>query len=140
MNNEQVLEAIERMVLQHYPAAQAIYLFGSYQTEDEWPDGDVDVGVLLPHDAAKATRLLAISECKNRLAEVLGKEVDLVNIRLTSTVFQFQVVATGRLVYVGDEKAAQEFEMLTISKYQKLNEERRPILDAFYKTKRAYTV
>ena len=38
---------ITKMVLQYYPDAQAIYLFGSFGTEDEWPSSDVDVAVLL---------------------------------------------------------------------------------------------
>ena len=37
-----------RVVLEHYPLAQAIYLFGTYGTVDEWPDSDVDIAVLLP--------------------------------------------------------------------------------------------
>jgi uncharacterized protein len=140
MDREQTVETIKRTVLQYYPSAQAVYLVGSYQTEHEWPDSDVDIAVLLPHDVAKAERLVAISECKNRLEEELRREVDLVNIRFTSTVFQFQVVSTGRLIYVDDEKAVQEFEMFTMSMYQKLNDERRSILEAFRKTRRAYSV
>jgi predicted nucleotidyltransferase len=139
-DREQVVEAIKQTVLQYYPSSQAIYLFGSYQTEDEWPDSDVDIAVLLPHDVAKAEKLIAISECRNRLEETLKREVDLVNVRLTSTVFQFQVISTGRLIYMDDEKAVQEFEMLTISMYQKLNDERCSIVEAFRKTRRAYPV
>jgi predicted nucleotidyltransferase len=131
---------IIRIILQHYPDTQAIYLFGSYGTENEWPDSDVDIAILLPHVAANKEKLMAISPCRNGLVEALAREVDLVNVRLTSTVFQFQVVTTGRLIYEGNEKAVQEFEMLTISMYQKLSEERRPILDAFRKTRRAYPV
>ena len=35
-------------VLGDYPHTQAIYLFGSWGTEDEWPTSDVDMAVLLP--------------------------------------------------------------------------------------------
>lgn len=140
MDREKAFETIKDMVLQYYPSAQGIYLFGSYQTEDEWPDSDVDIAVLLPHEEAKIERLIAISECRNRLGDLLKKEVDLLNVRLISTVFQLQIVSTGRLIYIGDEKAVHEFEMLTISLYQKLNEERHGILQEFYKTRRAYPV
>jgi uncharacterized protein len=140
MERENEVDTIIKIVLHHYPSAQGIYLFGSYQTDDEWPSSDVDIAILLPHDVAKAERLIAVSECKNSLEEALRREVDLVNVRLTSTVFQFQVVSTGRLIYGHDEKAVQEFEMLTISMYQKLNEERRSIMEAFRKTRRAYSV
>jgi predicted nucleotidyltransferase len=30
------------MVLKHYPAVQAVYLFGSMATEEERPDSDAD--------------------------------------------------------------------------------------------------
>ncbi|MBK6563551.1 nucleotidyltransferase domain-containing protein [Candidatus Amarobacter glycogenicus] len=36
-----------RIILQHYPTTQAIYLFGSFGTADEWPTSDVDIAVLL---------------------------------------------------------------------------------------------
>ena len=41
-------------VLKHYPEVQAIYLFGSYGAENEWPDSDVDIALLLPPVKAKA--------------------------------------------------------------------------------------
>jgi uncharacterized protein len=44
------------------------------------------------------------------------------------------------LIYCTGRFAVDEFEMLFISYYQKLNEERREILDSFKKTGRAYTV
>ena len=39
-----------------------------------------------------------------------------------------------------DNDAVAEFEMLTLSYYQKLNEERQAILEAFHETGRAYAV
>jgi hypothetical protein len=36
---------IVRIVLQHYPSTQAIYLFGNYGTPDEWPQSDVDIAL-----------------------------------------------------------------------------------------------
>ena len=44
---------IVRIVLEHYPEAQATYLFGTYGTVDEWPDSDVDIAVLLPPEQAR---------------------------------------------------------------------------------------
>ncbi|MCJ7817700.1 MAG: helix-hairpin-helix domain-containing protein [Candidatus Thorarchaeota archaeon] len=47
---------------------------------------------------------------------------------------------TGRLILSNDKRAVAEFEMLTLSYYQKLNEERSGILQEFYKTGKAYNV
>ena len=129
-----------RIIKDFYPSLQGIYLFGSYQTEREWPDSDVDIAILFPHDIAAMEKSLVFSACKTKLEEFLGKEVDLINIRLVSTVFQFQIVTTGRLIFGSDQRAVAEFEMLTLSYYQKLNEERSGILQEFYKTGKAYNV
>jgi len=123
-----------------YPSLQGIYLFGSYQTDREWPDSDVDVAILFPPDIAAKETNLVFSDCKFKLEEFLKKDVDLINLRLASTVFQFQIVTTGRLILSSDQRAVAEFEMLTLSYYQKLNEERSGILQEFYKTGKAYNV
>ena len=42
-------DQIVDIILQHYPATQAIYLFGSYGTADELPNSDVDLAILQEH-------------------------------------------------------------------------------------------
>ncbi len=126
-------------ILAHYPAAQGIYLFGSYATGDERPDSDMDVALLLPHEQAKKEQDLALSQCKFELEEALNKEVDLLNARRVSTVFQKEIIR-GKLIHCADRYAVDEFEMLVISYYQKLNEERKEILESFHRTGRAYSV
>ena len=140
MDHDEKIEFIINTVLNHYPTVQGIYLFGSYLTEDEWKDSDVDLALLLPHELAKREGALAFSDCRHALEDGLVKPVDLLNARLVSTVMQMQIVTTGRLLYTGDEYAVQEFEMLTFSYYQKLNDERREILEAFQATGKAYGV
>jgi predicted nucleotidyltransferase len=131
---------IADIALAHYPAIQGIYLFGSYGTENEWPTSDVDIALLLPHVQAVRERHLDLSPCRTELESALRREVDLVNLRQANTVFQKEVIADGRLIFCADTRALDEFEMLVISFYQKLNEERREILEAFFRTGRAYAV
>jgi len=133
-------DVIIRIILAHYPDVQAVYLFGSYDTEDEWPDSDIDIALLLLPLQAKKERHLALSQCRQALADNLRKDVDLVNARQISTVFQKEIIASGRLLYCADQYAVDEFEMLVLSYYQKLNEERRELVDSFMKTGRAYSV
>lgn len=133
-------DTIVRIVLEHYPATQAIYLFGSYGTADEWPQSDVDIAVLLPPQEARQQRQLMLKPCRFALEDALGRSVDLLNAREVSTVFQKEIVETGRLLYSADGDAAAEFEMLTLSHYQRLNEERSGILQQFRETGRAYAV
>lgn len=125
---------IVETILQYYPETQAIYLFGTYGTADERAESDVDIALLLPPRGREGNLQLAGSDCRFRLQELLDKEVDLLSLRMLSTVFQKEVVMNGRLIYCGDRYAVDEFEMLTLSSYQKLNEERAAILAAIQKT------
>lgn len=134
-------DLISTSVLRHYPDVQALYLFGSYGSAEERPDSDVDLALLLlPEAAARIGGALSMSECRFDLEKSLGKTLDMVNLRRVSTVLQKEVTNSGRRIYTGDEYAAEEFEMLVLSFYQKLNEERREILEAFRRDGRAYEV
>jgi len=133
-------DAIVRLLLQHYPAAQAIYLFGTHGTADEWPESDVDIALLLPPDEAKREVRMPFGEARADLERFLGKDVDLVNLRLVSTVFQKEIVMADRRVFCADAYAADEFETLVISRYQKLNEERADILAEGLRNGRFYNV
>jgi predicted nucleotidyltransferase len=115
-------------------------LFGSLATGEAWPDSDADIALLLPFAQARQSGQLLLSPCAVDLADQLNRDVDLLNLRLLSTVFQNQVIASGKLLHAHDESAADEFEMLALSLYQKLNEERAGILEDFRRTKRAYPV
>lgn len=139
-NIQEQQNLIVRIILEHYPAAQAVYIFGTWGTECERPDSDVDIAVLLPRAQARQHALLMLTACHDALVSALRRSVDLVNAREVSTVFQKEIVEHGRVIYCGDENALAEFEMLTLSFYQKLNEERREILEAFRETGKAYDV
>ena len=113
-----------------FPDVQAIYLFGSYGTEDEWPSSDADIAILLPPDRAKEVRVLAMHPLRAELESIVHRNVDLINLRRVSTVFRKEIVYADRRIYTRDAYAADEFDMLTLSYYQKLNEERAEIIRA----------
>ena len=133
-------EEIIRIILERYPFAQAVYLSGTYDTPAEWPDSDVDVAILIPPVETRRQPQLILAPCHVAPEEALGKQVDLINARQVSTVFQKEIMQAGRRIYCADENAAMEFEMLTLSFYGKLNEERKEILAAFRETGKAYNV
>jgi uncharacterized protein len=129
-------QEIIRLVLSHYPDTQAIYLFGTYQTEYERPDSDVDIALLLPPEQAKAAGLLVGSDLHYDLAALLRRDIDLINLRLVPTVLQKEVIMAERPLYQADAYAVAEFEMLTLSYYQRLNAERAEIIADAVKTGR----
>jgi uncharacterized protein len=129
-------QEIIQLVLSHYRDTQAIYLFGTYQTEYERPDSDVDIALLLPPAQAKAAGLLVGSDLHYDLAALLRRDIDLINLRLVPTVLQKEVIMAERPLYQADAYAVAEFEMLTLSYYQRLNAERAEIIADAVKTGR----
>ena len=122
------------------PQIQAIYLYGSTASGQEHERSDVDLGVLLPHLEARKIGSLVLSDTRFALEELTGREVDLVNLRHAPIVLQKEVIAGGIRIYTQDGSAVDEYEMLVLSFYGKLNEERAGILEEFARSKRAYTV
>jgi uncharacterized protein len=104
----------------------AVYLFGSFGTPAQRPDSDVDLAFLpdAPVDA------LRVFDASNDLANVLWREVDLVDLSAASTVLAKEVIRTGAILESADDGRRAEFEMRALSDYARLNEERRPVMAA----------
>ena len=111
-----------------HPDLEAVYIFGSRAAGTPHPGSDCDVALLLPPAAAHRVGSLALSDLHQRLERELRHEVDLVNLRLASTVFAKEAIATGKRIACFDPAAADAFEALTFSLYQELNVERAEIL------------
>ncbi|WP_096198883.1 type VII toxin-antitoxin system MntA family adenylyltransferase antitoxin [Bacillus sp. FJAT-45350] len=111
-----------------------IYLFGSFVKGTVRKDSDVDIAFLSEEKTDPYQVFLVAQE----IAETVRREVDLVNLSEASTVFKIQVVANGKLLYCTNEQKKDEFEMLVYKMYAKLNEERKPVLDAIRESGRIY--
>jgi len=123
--------AMIQPILEAFPNLQALYLFGSHGTTDEWPNSDIDVAVLLPVATARQVDIRQWIDLSMVVAHVVGREkADLINLRMVDTVFRKEIIVAGRRIYCADEAAADEFEMLTLSLYQQLQEERKEIVAA----------
>ena len=138
--SETTEQAIVRIVLSHYAAVQGVYLFGTYGTEYERPESDVDIALLLPPEQAKKEGDLSLTQCRADLEKALHRDVDLLNLRLASTVFQKEIISSAVLLHCADRYAVDEFEMLVLSFYQKLNEERADVLAEGLDSGRFYDV
>lgn len=102
----------------------AVYLFGSMATGSARADSDVDLAFL----PAESVKPLDCFNAAQELAELLGREVDLVDLSQASTVLAKEVLRTGCLLAESDRSVRQEFEMRTLADYARLNEERQPVL------------
>ena len=113
------------LLRQALPGAQAIYLFGSSAQGTAQAGSDLDLAVLLARPLDPAARWRLAEE----IAAAIGRDVDLIDLRAVPTVLQAQVLAADRLLFDGDPGARAVFEMLVLSDYARLNDERRGILD-----------
>lgn len=138
LNQPRKLDEIVRSVVSTYPEAEAVYLYGSAARDESNRKSDVDLAIVLPGASAKAAGSLALSELRFRLEDLLRRPVDLVNARAAPIVLQKEIVATGIPLYAADSTGLQRYEMIVLSLYGKLNEERRDILEDFASTGRAY--
>jgi predicted nucleotidyltransferase len=103
----------------------AVYRFGSSAEGTTHRRSDTDIAVLTRTRLSAASRF-ALQE---RLASLIGTDVDLVDLSAASPVLAIQVVARGELLHEVDAAARGEYEDRVFSAYARLNEERRGILD-----------
>ncbi len=104
----------------------AIYLFGSHGTTSQHPASDIDIAFLPQHTVPA----MAVFQAAGLLSQELGAEVDLLDLPRASTVLRKEILRTGEIIEVRNNHALQEFEMLALSDYARLNEERHECLTA----------
>jgi len=90
------------------------YLFGSLSEEGKTsprPSGDVDLAIL--------TKERPASELYEKLADALGTDrLDLVDLRHASPIMRYEVLRSGKPIYVSDKSAKERYEMDTIHIYR----------------------
>ena len=102
-----------------------IVLFGSAAKGTDRANSDIDVAFLSKNHVDVYETFMVAQE----LASLLNKDVDLVDLRKASTVFQFQIISAGQTIYSSNENERMSYEMKTYKMYAKLNEERQNLLE-----------
>ncbi|CDH44644.1 type VII toxin-antitoxin system MntA family adenylyltransferase antitoxin [Candidatus Contendibacter odensensis] len=106
-----------------WPHLLAVYAFGSRVQGTAGPASDLDLAVLV---AGRADPML-LWELSQQLANVLGCDVDLLDLRAVSTVMQYQIITTGKVLWAKDAQAAI-FESFILSEKTALDEARAGII------------
>jgi predicted nucleotidyltransferase len=129
-------ECLVEAIRERFPIVQEIYVFGTMATGEERPDSDLDLAI----HASKGLRFdrLELIEFAAQLAMSVGRPVDLVDLQAAPTVLQKEVIAYGALLFTADPFATEMFELFIWSSYQRLNEERREIIEAGLASGRFY--
>lgn len=118
---------VARAIEEVFPEALGVWIYGSFA--DGWArqDSDIDVAILpdreLDVDWDYFGRV-------GRLSMRLGRDVDLVDLRKVPPLLRFEVFSSGVRVAARDPVACDFFETTSISAYQRLNVERRELLEA----------
>jgi uncharacterized protein len=102
-----------------------IYIFGSTVKGTANKNSDIDIAYLSNQKMDEYETFMLAQE----LASKINIDVDLIDLRKASTVFQSQVVSTGKVIYCLNDEVRMNFEMMTLKMYAKLNEERQSIID-----------
>ncbi|GAB6158039.1 hypothetical protein JCM39194_12390 [Desulfotomaculum varum] len=101
-----------------------IVLFGSAADGRLMAHSDIDIAFLSEQKFSDYEVFLT----GQGLADLLNRDIDLVDLEKASTVFQARVLSTGKIIYSKDENKRMFFHMLVYKKYARLNEERQCIL------------
>ena len=113
--------------------ALGIYAFGSRVQGTANAQSDLDLAVLVTGYADP----LQLFEMANQLADKLGYEIDLLDLRAASTVMQHQVITTGRRLWAKDMQA-DLFDVFVLNEKMALDELRAEQLNEIRKTGRVY--
>lgn len=107
-----------------------VILFGSAARGELGKDSDVDIA----YHADVSLTAYDNFMLAQTLADKLKRDVDLVDLRRASTVFQAQIMGTGIVIDDRDPLMRMNFHMRAFKAYAKLNEERQCVLDKYDET------
>ena len=118
------------VVRQGIPEVRALYVFGSAADGRLRGDSDIDLAVL----AAGRVESEILFSLAQACSLLVGREVELVDLRAVPVVFQAQIVGRGRRLEVpcGNHEA-DFFENQVLSRYAAFVEERRPVVSEILK-------
>ena len=92
----------------------AVYLFGSFGTEFERPQSDIDLGVVFTRPVTLPEEL----ELDGALSLHIGHDrIDLVNLNRSPIALQFRALQEGLLIYEGDYVKHSDFIEYVIKTY-----------------------
>jgi len=104
-----------------------VYIFGSVAKGIENDKSDIDIA-FYSRNSYEPFEIFMLAQS---IGKALKREVDLIQLKDSSTVFQKEVVENGILIYEKDPIKREEFEILVFKKYARLNEERMEIINDY---------
>ncbi|MDX8394400.1 MAG: nucleotidyltransferase domain-containing protein [Mariprofundales bacterium] len=122
--NPQLLLQAAKYIQEGLLDVVGVYLFGSMAIGKANANSDIDFAVL----AARPLPEFEVWSLAQSLAQDLGVDIDLIDLKRANSVMRMQIIAKGqRLLSINDEECEQ-FEDFVYSDFARLNEERAGIL------------
>ena len=119
MEREERTELISQLTayLAQQEGLVVAYLFGSLAEETDHRLSDVDVALLLPREADRATAFDIRLQVAAALEELCRRSVDVVILNDAPPLLRFQVIQRGRVLVERDHTARCLFEARAMSEY-----------------------
>lgn len=136
MLSQQQQHQITHYLQQQIPSLLAVYLFGSQALGEAMESSDVDLAVYHSEDLDTLTLWYLSSE----LANLLGKDVDLVDFNQASTVFQSQILLAEQRLWCKDHDLVDSYEASIITMKLHLDASRAEILQSIRETGQVYSL
>ena len=119
---EEVIEILQKEI----QGLAAVYLFGSRSEGQARSDSDTDIAYLSTGPEMPPVDRFFLAQ---KLANILNTDVDLVDLRVASTILRFEIIGKGKRIFCQDETICDLFEITVFSMYQRFQEERKEILE-----------
>lgn len=124
MEREEKLKKIKEIILNTIKV-EAIVLFGSYARNRERPDSDIDIAIKPTTNIDKYELL----KLQNDIEDAIDTDLHLVNLNSIEEDFRYDILITGKHLYVKDELEFWEYKFRAYSDYLELSEDRKIIVD-----------
>jgi predicted nucleotidyltransferase len=135
MNESRSNKAVLDIAIQHLkreiPSLQGIYLFGTFGTEFQREDSDIDLAVL----GAQMPESVELWNVAQDIARTIHCDVDLIDLKQASTVMRFQIITEGKRIFAANKEVCDRFELQALSRYYHFNEARKELVADYLKPK-----
>lgn len=111
-----------------------VYIFSPPAKEESRTDGNIDLAIYT-EDETDPFKLYTLG---GYISMKLNKDVEIIDIRNTSTAFAAQIISSRSVLYCNDEHARKDFEIRAFNDYVNLKDERKKILESLISGGRVY--
>lgn len=124
MNRDEIIDKVKEIIIKNVKV-EAIILFGSYARGEEKFDSDIDVAIKPINKIDKVSLL----KLQTTIEEEINLDVHLINLNMIEEDFKYEILITGKNLYVKNDIDFWEYKFRVFSDYLELNEDRKMIVD-----------